>query len=239
VTATIHWFDEVDSTNRAARADDFGHGDVIATLNQHSGRGRRDRTWSMAPGAGVAMTIVVSRSQLESPQFLTRLPLVTAAGVVRALIELSPGLTAPTVKWPNDVLIGGRKVAGILVESFDDERLGIGIGINLHRTPADLPEGTATSLDGEGHSGDATDVVSHVADVVLMLAAKLDDPATLESLTDSIDTIGRRVIVERPDGTSINGRAFGLGESGALLVDTSTGSVELFAGDVTHVRLEG
>jgi BirA family biotin operon repressor/biotin-[acetyl-CoA-carboxylase] ligase len=239
VTATIHWFDEVDSTNRAARADDFGHGDVIATLNQHSGRGRRDRTWSMAPGDGIAMTIVVSRSQLGSPQFLTRLPLVTAVGVVRTFIELNPGLTAPTVKWPNDILIGGRKVAGILVESFDDDRLGIGIGINVHRTPADLPEGAATSLHGEGHSGDATDIVSHVADVVLMLVAQLDEPATLELLTDSIDTIGRRVIVERPDGTSINGRAVGLGESGSLLVDTLTGRVELVAGDVTHLRLEG
>jgi len=81
--------------------------------------------------------------------------------------------------------------------------------------------------------------VSHVADAVLMLAAKLDDPATLELLTDFIDTIGRRVIVERPDGTSINGRAVGLGESGSLLIDTSTGRVELVAGDVTHVRLEG
>lgn len=239
MTATIHWFDEVDSTNRAARADDFGHGDVIATLNQHSGRGRRDRTWSMAPGDGVAMTIVVSRSRLGSPRFLTRLPLVTAAGVVRALIELNPGLTAPSVKWPNDVLIGGRKVAGILVESFDDDRLGIGIGINVHRAPDDLPEGTATSLHGEGHSGEVIDIVAHIADAVLMLAAKLDDPATLESLTESIDTIGRRVIVELPDGTTTNGRAVGLGESGSLLVDTSTGHVELVAGDVTHVRLEG
>ena len=238
MTATIHWFDEVDSTNRRASADDYGHGDVIATLNQHSGRGRRDRTWSMAPGDGVAMTIVVSRARLGSPQFLTRLPLVAAVGVVRALLELSPGSMTPTVKWPNDVLIGGRKVAGILVETFDDDRLGIGIGINVHRVPAEIPEDAATSLDGEGHYGGVVDIVSTVADWVLTLAAKLDDPATLVVLTEIIDTIGRRVTVEYPDGTMTNGRAVGLGESGALLIDTPTGSVELMAGDVTHLRLE-
>ena len=238
MTATIHWFDEVDSTNQRARAEDFGHGAVIATLNQHSGRGRRDRTWSMAPGDGVAMTIVVSRARLGSPQFLTRLPLVAAVGLVRALLELSPESTTPTVKWPNDVLIRGRKVAGILVESFDDDRLGIGIGINVHRSPGDLQEDTATALHDEGHPGEATDIVSRVADWVLASAAKLDDPATLDVLTEVNDTIGRRVTVEHPDGTMTNGQAVGLGESGSLLVETSTGTVELFAGDVTHVRLD-
>lgn len=236
---TIHWLDEVDSTNRVASEGDFRHGDVVASLNQTAGRGRLDRSWSMEPGAGVAMSIVVSQSELGSPAFLTRLPLVVGASLVQSIAAINPAATAPTVKWPNDVLFTGRKVAGILVEQIDADRLAVGVGVNLTDVPAHLDTDAVTSLRTEGFDVSPTALVESFVVDLLDSINRLDDRELLRELSAIIDTIGREVTVELPNGTIVAGRATGLGESGSLLVQTDRGVREFVAGDVTHVRLGG
>lgn len=235
----VHWVDEVDSTLRVARADNFRHGDVVATTNQTAGRGRRDRTWSMAPGHGLALTLVLSRGAIGSPRHITRLPLLVAMEL-RRLIDSSatPGTTT-TVKWPNDVHIQGRKVAGILVEALDDDRLGIGIGVNLTGIPSDVPADSATFLAEHDIAISPAELVTAITEAIVHRAPELDSDALLGELGATIDTIGREVRLELPDGRNVTGRAIGIGESGSLSVDVAGVVDEFIAADVTHLRLGG
>lgn len=232
----IHWFDEVDSTTRAARTDNIGHGDAVATTNQTSGRGRQDRTWSMAPGHGLAVTVVLSRAAIGSPKHLTRLSLLAATELRRLLDSIAPPNTDLTVKWPNDVHIRGRKVAGILVEVLDDDRLGIGIGINLTGIPADVSPDAATYLEQHGIAISSDALAVALTDAIVRRAPEVDSDALLAELAADIDTIGREVRLELPDGRSVTGRATGIGASGALLVEIAGSVDEFIAADVTHLR---
>jgi BirA family biotin operon repressor/biotin-[acetyl-CoA-carboxylase] ligase len=239
VAATIHWLDQVESTNRTAQSTDFGHGAVIATLNQTAGRGRMDRVWSMDPGTGIAMTTVVSRTALGSPTYMTRLPLSVAVALAGIIADHAPDGVFVTVKWPNDVLVGGRKVAGILIESLDTDRLAIGIGLNLTGVPDGIPADTATSLSAEGITLTAPTLVPALAEAVIRSVQGLDEDTVLADLQKAIDTVGRQVRIELPDGRFVTGRATGLGPTGSLMVDTVNGTEEFVAGDVTHLRLGG
>lgn len=236
MSCVVHWFDVVDSTNTTARDGRFRHGDVVATRRQTHGRGRLDREWHMDSGDGIAMTVVLSRSALDHPQALTRLPIVAAVALAHTLRERGAAAGVVTVKWPNDVHIGGRKVAGILAETLDTDRIGVGIGINLTGIPAGLSSKTVTTLTDEGIDAEPESLVRAVADAILRDARQLDDGALLDALTDALDTIGRAVRVELPNGRIVTGEAQGLGQSGSLLIDTGTTVEEFVAGDVTHLR---
>ncbi len=239
MVAVIRWIDEVESTNRTARSADFGHGDVIVTTNQTAGRGRMDRVWSMEPGAGVAMTVVVSRTSLGSPARLTLLPLSVAVGVAEIIATQAPIGVRVSIKWPNDVLVGSRKVAGILIESLDADRLAIGIGVNLTGVPAGIPAATVTSLATEGIVIPVESIVTALAESVAHRAHNLDEDTLLGELHTAIETVGQQVRIELPDGRFVTGRVTGIGSTGSLIVDTVNGPAEFVAGDVTHLRLGG
>ena len=239
MVAVIRWFDQVESTNRTAQSTDFGHGDVIATSDQTAGRGRMDRIWSMDPGTGVAMTVVISRAALGLPAHMTRLPLCVAVALAGIISGHAQEGILTTVKWPNDVLVGGRKVAGILIESLDTDRIAVGIGINVTGIPDGLMADTVTSLAAEGVSLNSSTIVPVLADAVIRSAQTLDNDQLLAELQSAIDTVGRQVWIELPDGRVASGRATGLGLTGSLLVETVNGTEEFVAGDVTHLRLGG
>jgi BirA family biotin operon repressor/biotin-[acetyl-CoA-carboxylase] ligase len=228
---TIHWLDQAESTNAVARDSSYVHGDVVATLNQTAGRGRQGRTWSMKPGDGVAMTLVVDRDALGNPIQWSRVPLLVATALAGVIDTVRP-----SIKWPNDLHVDGRKVSGILVEDLGDGRFGIGIGINLWAAPAGLDGTSPTSLAEHGLDVDVNDLVDRVRGGVLDALRDIDSAATLARLENAIDTVGRAVLVELPDGRSMHGVAIGLGESGALLVEAEGFVTELVAGDVTHLR---
>jgi len=145
--------DRVDSTNRAAREwarEGAPHGSAVLAVTQSAGRGRRGRSW--VSGEGGLYCSIVLRPNLATEK-VPRLTLV-AALAVREAIEQTTGLRAG-IKWPNDVLLHGKKVSGILTElSADAERLEfavVGIGINVRKTafPPEVEE-IATSLENEG-----------------------------------------------------------------------------------------
>jgi BirA family biotin operon repressor/biotin-[acetyl-CoA-carboxylase] ligase len=231
---TLHWLDSATSTNAVARDGAFAHGDAIATTNQTAGRGRQGRSWSMNPGDGLAMTVVVSRAALGNPTHLGRLPLVVAVALAELIAE-----ARPTIKWPNDVYVGGGKVSGILVEDLGNGRLGIGVGVNLAGAPEGIDGANPGSLAGAGLVVDPADFAERLHVAVLHRVADLDSPSTLAALEQASDTLGREVLVELPDGRSMHGVAVGLAESGALLVEAEGFITELVAGDVTHLRHAG
>jgi len=242
---TLTVLDEVGSTNVAlvAAARAGASRGVLTTEFQTSGRGRLDRVWTAPPRSGLAVSVLLSPPVLA--RRWTWLPLLTGLAVVDALAVAGvPAGVEVGLKWPNDVLVGGRKVAGILAERVDESRVVIGMGLNVTLQVEDLPVPTATSLLIAGAS--MLDRTILLADYLAAFsthyrrwAAAADDAVVREHYRRASTTIGRAVEVALPDGSSRRGSAVDVDPTGALVVDTgSAGLLVVAAGDVRHVRLE-
>jgi BirA family biotin operon repressor/biotin-[acetyl-CoA-carboxylase] ligase len=199
---------------------------VVVAEQQTRGRGRLDRSWVSPPRAGLTFSVLL-RPEMP-PSGWGWLPLLTGVAVARAL-RTQAGVDA-VLKWPNDVLVGGRKVCGVLAEAVGPGAVVVGIGLNVTTRREELPTELATSLQLEGASTTDRDtllraVLREVAAVTLDLAAGAGAYRALCS------TIGQQVRVELPGG-AVEGRAEAVDDDGRLVVDgTAYG-----AGDVVHLR---
>ncbi len=236
----IRVFQETTSTNdvveKLAR-DGVKEGVVVFAESQTKGRGRLGRKWVSPSGKGLWFSILL-RPDLR-PQAATQLTVIAATALYRAIRTKTDLL--PEIKWPNDILIKGRKVAGILTEmsaELDHVKymiLGIGVDVNVAEFPADLKK-IATSLRIE--SGDPL----NRADFAETLLRELDldyarvNAGQFEQIADEWEerctTIGQNVSIHIGDRT-IDGRAEALDADGALLVRTQHGRLErIIGGDV-------
>lgn len=215
---------------RAARS--APEGTVVVAEEQTAGRGRRGRAWESSARAGLWWSILL-RPQVPADR-LGWLPLVVGVGVARGL-QLAADVGV-ALKWPNDVLVDGRKLAGILAERLADGSVIVGVGINTEQDAADLPEGGA-SLRTVGVSVDRTavlvNVLSAVAGTYREWLAGADVSGEYAGLSA---TLGQDVHADLGDRMVI-GRAVRLGPSGELVVvDAGGAEHELTAGDVTLTR---
>jgi BirA family biotin operon repressor/biotin-[acetyl-CoA-carboxylase] ligase len=245
LTPTILRFDSLPSTNtEAARQAALGapEGLCVVAREQTAGRGRRERGWASPKDAGLYVSVVLR------PTLAVRLwPLVTlaAALAVRDALDAACGFEAD-IKWPNDLLAGGRKLCGILAETAEGARgraVVLGVGINLMRGsfPEELND-AATSV--EEQTGRAPDAESLLAALTRALAARyetLHADSGLEEILrawerNSSYAHGRRVRVALAE-ESFEGITRGLDPDGALRVETGEGTIRIVrAGDVTSVR---
>jgi len=219
-----------------------GHreGVVIFAESQTAGRGRHGRDWLSPPAKGLWFSFLL-RPGL-SFQAAPRLMVMTAVAVARALRK-GTGLPL-TIKWPNDILCGGRKLGGILVEcSGDGTMIGyaaVGVGINVNLDPAEFPEGLrnrATSLKIEAGQGfDRPALAAAVLTELNRCHPHLCDDGfrlLLEEWVELDDTLGRQVSVQGDGGRMLHGQAVDLDADGALLLRMDDGRVErVTAGDV-------
>lgn len=208
-------------------------GTVIVAEHQTAGRGRLDRTWEAPRGSGLVMSALMRPPALD-PARWPWIPLMTGLAVASAVRDL--GL-APSVKWPNDVEIDGRKLAGILVERVETAHgpaAVIGIGLNIAMTVDQLPVPTATSLHLEGGAATREDVLGGVlAGLSVHYELLTSDAAALrDAYVSECGTVGRNVTVNLPDGSTLTGPATDVDEHGRLVVDGRP----ITAGDVVHVR---
>jgi BirA family biotin operon repressor/biotin-[acetyl-CoA-carboxylase] ligase len=239
----IHVFQETTSTNDvAARLARGGaaEGAVVFAESQSKGRGRLGRAWVSPPGKGLWFTVLL-RPDI-APQGATQLTVAAATALWRA-IALQTGIQTE-IKWPNDILIGGKKAAGILTEmsaELDHLRevlLGIGMNVNLEADdfPPDLRR-TATSL--RLHAGRKI----NRADLAVAVMRELDRDYQLvteghfdqvaEQWEERCGTLGRQVVIRRGSHVT-RGRAESLDDDGALLVRGAHGHLErIIGGDVT------
>ncbi len=231
-------FDTLGSTNdeamdRLRRGEPGGF--FVTAERQTSGRGRRGRSWVSSSGNLHASIGLVDPSALPVAPQLGLVAAVALADALRRLTRDDPRLT---LKWPNDVLIGGAKLAGILLESaaLADGRLAcvIGFGVNCrcHPEDADYP---ATDLAEAGFSLEPAEVLTALSET---LASALtlwngggDFPAIRRAWLEFGPTPGTPVVVATPRGR-ISGSFGGLAPAGHLLVDTPQGRVTIDAGDV-------
>lgn len=211
-----------DSTNERAKqlaAAGAPHGTLVTADEQTAGRGRQGRAWTAPPRSAVLMSLVLR--ELDE-----RLPLTAAV----ALCEALPVEAA--IKWPNDVWIARRKVAGILVEGRPQEGwavLGVGVNVSTEGFPAELAE-SATSLRLAGIDADPDALL---AGLLSSLSGWLNaPPARVLEAWRSLDALkGERVRWAGGEGI-----AAGIDDSGALRVETASGLVTLDAGEVHLLR---
>ena len=208
----------IGSTNERARElaeEGAAHGTLVTADEQTAGRGRQGRGWVTPPGVAIAASLILR-------EFDELLPL--RAGLAVADVAGPSAL----VKWPNDVWVDGRKVAGILVEARGWAVLGIGLNVALD--PATLPSEVAAVAGTLGR--DASELDSTLSELLSALETRLSEEraATLAALRERDALLGKTV---RWDGRE--GIGAGIDDTGALLVDTDAGRVTLDAGEV-HLR---
>ncbi|WP_211116332.1 biotin--[acetyl-CoA-carboxylase] ligase [Glycomyces buryatensis] len=224
---------------RAAR-NGAGEGTVLIAEEQTRGRGRLDRQWSCPPHAGLMMSFLL-RPSAPRERWGT-LSLATGVALEETL-RATAGVSAK-LKWPNDVLIDGKKVCGILA-AVENGAVIVGMGLNVSLTEAELPVPEATSLALAGaeevpREQLAADFLAHFAAVYRAWDA--DGPAgVIERWRRHSATLGRHVEVSYPNGDKLTGRAVDIAADGRLAVahldDAGAETVShIAAGDIVHLR---
>ncbi|MFM6967852.1 MAG: biotin--[acetyl-CoA-carboxylase] ligase [Microbacteriaceae bacterium] len=225
----VRWLDSVPSTNTALRDIPVEHGDCIATVNQTAGRGRVGREWNEIAGKGLAVSLVLT----EPVAVPTLLPLVAGVAAIDVLRELAGVGDRVWMKWPNDLYIGARKVAGILTEMPEPSRIIVGLGMNLTQGEDELPVATATSLALEGIAVDPAEFVDAWRSRVINQSAETGEQRTVDAVNNRLGLRGETVRIEFPDRSTRIGIVHGVDSSGALLLDSGNPVV---AGDITRLR---
>lgn len=232
----VIYMDETDSTNEDAyrlAVNGVDEGWVVIARNQRRGKGSRGRVWSSPGGQNVYLSLVLRpKVSAEKASLLTILSALAVAETVNDYV--SKGVS---IKWPNDVLIDGKKVSGILLEMGTDRNgdrfFVVGIGINVNSTKMEIPTvltDTATSLYLEiGYA------VS-VKDVIFKLFYRLDSwyekynnqgfEEIIKKFRAMCTTIGKRISVVVEENKVVDGLALGVDEDGFLLVEDEKGAVK-------------
>lgn len=237
------YLEQTGSTNRdlLERAGSCEEFHVLATNFQSAGRGRMDRRWEAEPGTSVMASILL-RPRFLKPEGIGWLSLLAALAISQAVASF--GL-APKVKWPNDVLVEGKKISGILAEASTDlSTVVLGFGINVSQGESDLPVETATSLSiATGREVNRDELLAKVIQNIISLYGELasaegnaEASGLRQALLLASATVGQQVAVEFPDNTKVFGLAKDIDSGGRLVIETLTETLSVSAGDVLHLR---
>lgn len=229
----------------SASPDEWPHLSVLLTTDQRAGRGRLDRTWTAPAGTALAVSTLVRVPSL--PNFSRGwIPLIAGAAMTRAVAAQVRGtMHTAGLKWPNDVLIDGRKICGILAEvvAGQPDAVVVGAGVNTRMEIVDLPVDTATSFTALGLVCDEDQLLAdylRALDEQLTALAEAHGSAGISGVRAEIEalctTLGRDVVVSLPDGTKLTGPAQRIDEDGRLVVASGGVETAVSAGDVVHVR---
>ncbi|RAV07657.1 biotin--[acetyl-CoA-carboxylase] ligase [Mycolicibacterium sp. GF69] len=234
---------ETGSTNadllaRAGRGEDVD-GAVLIAENQTAGRGRRGRSWSAVPFAQITMSVGVDVTAVPSSAW-GWLPLTTGVAVVDAVADTGVGAQ---LKWPNDVLVRGGKLAGILAEVAPAQQaVVIGVGLNVSLRAEDMHVEGSTSLTDLGVP--APDRQRLTVRLLHELGNRIEswrraggvDAALAADYRARSLTLGMAVRAMLPGDQQILGVARDIDDQGRLVVESDTGAVAVSAGDIVHLR---
>lgn len=236
----IYAFESIDSTSKCARTlagDMTPEGTVIIADHQTAGRGRLGRLWIANPGENLTFSLVLRPG--IAAEGLNLLPLLTAVAVTQAITKFAK--LKPECKWPNDLLLDGKKVGGILLESTQQQNgldfviAGIGINVNQVSFPLEIAD-RATSLRCAAgktieREGLLRCILEHFEQ--LYLAARSDELRSIPQIWLSHAPMIGRLIDVTSNGSVLTGRALGIAPDGGLILETPAGNRTVYAGDVS------
>lgn len=237
----IYFFPVLDSTNTKAKqlAEEGSlHGTLVVADRQESGRGRRGRMWESPSGVGIFMTLLLKPE--ISPKNASMLTLVAALSVSRAITKCTGRQTA--IKWPNDIVMNGRKICGILTELSAQldyiNHIVIGIGVNVHNDsfPEEISQ-TATSLflETKEHFNRAAmieEILEQFERYYAVFLENQDLSGLVEEYNSNLVNLNRKVRVLDPK-EPFTGKAMGITARGELVVDTEDGRKLVSSGEVS------
>ncbi|MDU0478845.1 biotin--[acetyl-CoA-carboxylase] ligase [Staphylococcus chromogenes] len=240
--ARIDYTEETGSTNAdlvRAAGEGAPAWTAAVTEYQSAGRGRHGRVWTAPKHSQVTLSILI-RPPASAVDKLGTMPLITGLALIDALGPDYP----VALKWPNDVLLGGRKLCGILAEAASlgpSPAIVIGLGLNASLTEEELPVPHAISL--EMYSGQPVDRTELVIKVLDSLKSRLgqwmnDTAGLMDDYRAVCSSIGQEVRVILPGDNELLGTCVGVADTGLLRVSSGGQIHELAAGDVTHLRLQ-
>lgn len=238
----LHWFPQIDSTNLYAMQQGRNgamHGSVYVADEQTAGRGRGDHHWHSAAGQGLYLSVLV-RPQISADQVVW-LPLLAGLALHQAILETT--VLVADLRWPNDMLLDGRKCAGILVEAQTDAAQGvfavIGIGVNLHQRQFPVAMATpATSLDLEtGRVVENERLLIALLQSLHVELSRMDSPATraahcaaIPGRLEAVSTWIRDKSVTVHGPLQAQGVTAGLDTQGFLRLQTENGMITITTG---------
>jgi BirA family biotin operon repressor/biotin-[acetyl-CoA-carboxylase] ligase len=226
---SIEALPSIDSTNRLVAdraAAGAPEGLVVAAELQTAGRGRLDRSWEAASGAALLVSVLLRPAGLPLSRWFL---LSAAAGVSAREACTRIGGFSPDLKWPNDLLVSERKLAGILAEATGGAAV-VGMGLNVHAAPP----GAAWADEAAGRRIDRSELLAAWLGRLDHHLGRWDD--LLRAYRRACSTLGQQVVVEQGH-SRLHGRAEDIDDDGRLVVRvTGGGQVAVSAGDVTHVR---
>lgn len=241
---TVHYYDCIDSTNVRAgelAAESHAHGHVIVADTQTAGKGRRGRSWESPAGKNIYFSLILKPD--FAPDKAPMLTLVMAMAVLGALETVISGNINLGIKWPNDIVLNGKKICGILTEmSLEKNRIGhvvIGVGINVKEQ--DFPEelvDKATSLEAECGQEFSRSLI--LQEILRVFEEEYERFLETEDLSEIVERYnaglinrGREVRVLDPQG-EYTGIARGIDEKGELIVELPDGKLtNVYAGEVS------
>lgn len=241
LVAGVEWHDEAGSTNTlaaAAAARGVPEMHVVLADRQSAGRGRLGRVWQAPGGSSLLLSVVLRPS--VGPDVLPLLPLLAGTVLADVAVPFAGGGDV-AVKWPNDLLVGGRKAAGILVESSADAVI-VGIGVNVDWRKVQRPPELAHATSLAEAAGGDVDRWKLLAALLSLLSRRYgdwqqDSRAFLAEYRTRCATLGTLVRVTRVGQQAVEGVAVAVSDDGALVVRDDAGQdVVVRAGDVEHVR---
>lgn len=243
--ANILYYTEVSSTNDLAQEwaeNGAADGSLVLADRQTAGRGRAERRWVTQPGAALAMSLVLRPTAAEAAH-ISRFTALAALGLVETLAQ--HGLAAE-VKWPNDVLLGGRKVAGVLVEAiWQRERskaLIVGMGVNVSREalpPAEELRFPATCIEDEmGESVDRWDILAGILHSIFTYRKILTTEAFLSAWNEKLAWKGEQIAFRFANGQVKLARVLAVQPDGRLALRVE-GQSEPFLAAAGEIELAG
>jgi len=241
----IFYFKEIDSTNEKAKSlavEGKPEGTLVVAESQTKGRGRRGRKWFSPPGGGIYLSMLLRPK--VAPHQAYKITLMTAVAVAEAVLAMLPSLNVK-IKWPNDILVDGKKMAGILTEISTDMDVvdfivvGLGLNVNIDSFPEEL-EGQATSVSmctkGSFPRSALIRAYLQYFEKYYGIFGKGGFNVIMHRWRELSDIIGQDVMVDIM-GEKHVGEATDVDDEGVLILKDSRGVVQrIFSGDVMLLR---
>ena len=240
IVTRVQTEERCESTNAlavAAAARGAAEGLLVVADEQTAGRGRHGRTWTAPAGSSLLFSLLVR--PVVGPAYLSLLPLLTGLVIAETVSRHLPDAEV-ALKWPNDLLVDGRKAAGILVEGAAGAAV-VGVGLNVDWRGIERPpelEQAVSLAEVAGHDLDRWRLLAGLVGVFSRRYEQWQElpAAFLDGYGQRCSTLGRQVRVSTLDGAAVTGEAVEVDRAGALVVRTASGSVAVNAGDVEHLR---